>query len=92
MVCYGEEGVHFQALLLNQLGDIPLVYAQRFDEAVTRARALAQRGDVVVLSPAATSYDQFATYTERGERFIQLVHQLESVKRQTSSVKQESNG
>lgn len=43
------------------------------DEAVQRAAGSAQSGDVVLLSPACASFDQFRDYRERGERFRALV-------------------
>jgi UDP-N-acetylmuramoylalanine--D-glutamate ligase len=44
--------------------------------AVRRASALAGPGDVVLLSPACSSYDQFRNYEERGEVFRRLVEEL----------------
>jgi len=45
-------------------------------EAVRRAAGLAAPGDVVLLSPACASYDQFGSYVERGEAFRTLVSGL----------------
>ncbi len=43
-----------------------------FDEVIRAARAAAQAGEAVLLSPACSSYDMFSNYEERGQRFREL--------------------
>lgn len=50
-----------------------IVRALSFEDAVERAIAEAVPGDVVLLSPACTSWDMFKSYEERGELFKELV-------------------
>ena len=47
------------------------------DRAIAHAAELAQPGDVVLLSPACASYDQFANFEDRGDEFRRLVLLLE---------------
>jgi UDP-N-acetylmuramoylalanine--D-glutamate ligase len=65
------------ATIEKELGDLAPVYrAGTLATAVQRAAAMAQAGDVVLLSPACASYDQFKNYEERGDAFRQLVKEL----------------
>lgn len=46
------------------------------EQAVQEASALAEEGDVVLLSPACASWDMFSSYEERGRIFKEAVHNL----------------
>ncbi|HLS08722.1 UDP-N-acetylmuramoyl-L-alanine--D-glutamate ligase [Lentibacillus sp.] len=50
--------------------------ADKMDDAVQQAYDLSEAGDVVLLSPACASWDQYQTFEERGDMFIQAVHTL----------------
>ena len=51
--------------------------AEDYPQAVALARQQAQEGDVVLLSPASTSFDRFANFMERGSVFKEIVSHLE---------------
>ena len=50
--------------------------ADNLHEAVMLARGEAQSGEVVLLSPACASFDQFTNYEERGDTFKRIVRNL----------------
>lgn len=69
----GEAGPMFASLLD---GAVPVERCELISEAVRRARDAAQAGDVVLLSPACASYDQFRDYEKRGLHFSQMVRAM----------------
>jgi UDP-N-acetylmuramoylalanine--D-glutamate ligase len=54
----------------------PYLRAGDLATAVSHAAADAEAGDVVLLSPACASFDQFANFEERGDTFRRLVQEL----------------
>ena len=61
---------------LHEAG-VAVVQARDMVEAVERARSGARRGDVVLLSPACSSFDMFRSYSDRGDAFQRAVEALE---------------
>ena len=59
-----------------QLGDTPHEICETMERAVTRAAAEAESGDVVLLAPAAASFDQYPNFEKRGEDFMAQVRAL----------------
>jgi UDP-N-acetylmuramoylalanine--D-glutamate ligase len=54
-------------------GTVPLERCGDLERALDDAAAAARPGEVVLLSPACASYDQYSDFEERGEHFRQLV-------------------
>lgn len=55
---------------------LPMDHASTMEEAVAKARALAQPGDLVLLAPACSSFDMFRSYAHRGDVFQDAVRAL----------------
>ena len=51
----------------------PVIVTEGFRDAVLAAKDGAEPGDVVILSPACTSFDRFKNFAQRGETFKQIV-------------------
>ena len=71
---------HTAPKLADALERVPtppdVIQLPTLDDALHRAAALARPGDVVLLSPACASYDQFPHYEARGNHFRALVDEL----------------
>ena len=73
LIVMGETG---EAIAATAKGKTNIHRVKNLEEAMNCATNLAQSGDVVLLSPASASYDQFRNFEERGERFREWVEKL----------------
>jgi UDP-N-acetylmuramoylalanine--D-glutamate ligase len=73
--CYliGEAAARLEADLA---GTVPLERCGDLEHAVEAAAGTARSGDVVLLSPACASYDQFRDFEDRGDRFRALAREI----------------
>ncbi len=75
LVLFGETAPKLQAAA-KEAGLTVVKIVNNVDEAVKAAYELSEAGDVILLSPACASWDQFKTFEERGEAFIEAVKKL----------------
>jgi UDP-N-acetylmuramoylalanine--D-glutamate ligase len=57
-------------------GGVEVVHAETLENALRKANAVAEAGDVVLLAPACASFDQFKNYEQRGQAFKEIVRGL----------------
>jgi UDP-N-acetylmuramoylalanine--D-glutamate ligase len=57
----------------SQIKGVEIVHAETLENAIRKASAVAQPGDVVLLAPACASFDQFKNYEHRGKAFKEIV-------------------
>lgn len=62
-------------LVKDLVGDDGIVVTT-LDEAVAEANKIAESGDIVLLSPTTSSFDQYSCFEERGEHFKKIVNSL----------------
>lgn len=58
-------------------GSVDVIISGSLENAIAAAHAGARRGEVVLLSPACSSFDQYSSYEERGRQFQGIVASLE---------------
>jgi UDP-N-acetylmuramoylalanine--D-glutamate ligase len=75
LVLFGESARMIESLLQSSHGERPytLAVAVGLDDAVHAAAEVVEEGDVVLLAPGGTSFDEFVDFSVRGERFKELV-------------------
>ncbi len=70
VLAYGESAPLIESDLTGHVAVERL--GSSFEQVISRARALAVPGDVILLAPACSSYDMFTNYEERGATFRRL--------------------
>jgi UDP-N-acetylmuramoylalanine--D-glutamate ligase len=79
LIVFGEAaGKILQAVQAARVGDRPFTLEVRpgLETAVQTAARVAEPGDVVLLAPGGTSFDEFTDFVDRGERFRAWVEAL----------------
>tara|TARA_B100001758_G_scaffold247950_1_gene268958 strand:- start:24763 stop:26082 length:1320 start_codon:yes stop_codon:yes gene_type:complete len=74
IICLGENNQNIIGAFKGKVDTI--VQASSMDEAVSQSYSLADKGDVVLLSPACASFDLFSNYEDRGFQFKNAVRIL----------------
>jgi UDP-N-acetylmuramoylalanine--D-glutamate ligase len=82
IVFFGADGPLLEAAVEANAASVPFEdrpqtsRAVTLEEAVQEAREMAAPGEVVLLSPACTSFDAYANFEQRGEEFRQIVRRM----------------
>lgn len=74
VICYGETGKKIDIFLKNH--NISSKVVETIKEAVELAYEKASSGDIILLSPAHASWDQYNSFEERGEEFKEEIKRL----------------
>ena len=75
IVLYGETKEKLQEAA--KVAGIPVIeVVNTLEEATKKAYAISKEGDIILLSPACASWDQFKSFEIRGDEFIQVVENL----------------
>ncbi|CDQ40207.1 MULTISPECIES: UDP-N-acetylmuramoyl-L-alanine--D-glutamate ligase [Virgibacillus] len=75
MVLFGETAEKIK-MLGEEAGISSICLTDNVQTAVQEAYNISEEKDIILLSPACASWDQYRTFEERGDMFIQAVHTL----------------
>ncbi|MBU8790178.1 UDP-N-acetylmuramoyl-L-alanine--D-glutamate ligase [Oceanobacillus caeni] len=75
MVVFGQTKDKLRRIA-EENGISTILQVEDVKEAVSKAFEISNEKDVILLSPACASWDQYRTFEERGDMFIQAVHKL----------------
>lgn len=73
VITTGPAGLHIFNMLSEQDSPEELYYFDKFDDAVRKAIEITPEAGTCLLSPAASSYNEFLNFEERGKRFREII-------------------
>ena len=73
-----RKALHDEVVRTGQGKDIKIIKCTTYEEVVKAAYGNATYGDIIILSPASTSFDMFKNFEERGNRFKDIVNSINS--------------
>lgn len=79
VILLGEAKERFKAELEGS-GFRNIYEAASFEDAVSKSISIAQKGEIVLLSPACASFDMFKNFEHRGDVFKEIVARQKSIK------------
>lgn len=75
MVVFGQTASKLKELAA-EVGIEKVIESENVEDAVHAAYSISEENEVILLSPACASWDQYRTFEERGDMFVQAVHKL----------------
>lgn len=74
IICYGETKERIQEFALKN--NIECHVLNTLEDAINKAYDLSDKGDIILLSPACASWDQYKDFEQRGQEFKRVVNDL----------------
>lgn len=75
MILFGESAPKLEKAA-KKAGIEQIIYVDNVKQAAEQAFSISSTGDVILLSPACASWDQYRSFEERGDMFVKAVHML----------------
>jgi UDP-N-acetylmuramoylalanine--D-glutamate ligase len=75
LITFGQTAPKLERIA-SEVGIKTIKRVDNVEKAVPEAYSLSEKGDVILLSPACASWDQYKTFEVRGDIFIEAVHKL----------------